>query len=125
MKHISLTLHAPTLMAGSFASYTVGGEISNEGVLGHGYVSNPQAGKVVTCAANPDLGVNAHMFSEKFDGYLFGEKKEMTWKKPKPGCIGGIVYYCDKCDKMVCEFCYTHAQSMIEKKRKEAKRCSR
>ena len=28
----------------------------------------------------------------------------------------------DKCDKMVCEFCYTHAQSMIEKKKKEAKR---
>ena len=69
-----------------------------------------------------DSGVKAHKYSETFHGRLFGEKKEMAWKKPKAGCIGGTVYYCDKCVKMVCEFCYTHTQSMIEKKRKEAKR---
>ena len=84
-----------------------------------------KAGKVVKCAGDSDSSVTAHTFSEKFDGYLFGEKKEMTWKKPKTGCIGGTVYYCDKCDKMVCEFCYTHAQNMIEKKKKEAKRSRR
>ena len=80
---------------------------------------------MVKCAGDSDSSVTAHTFSEKFDGYLFGEKKEMTWEKPKTGCIGGTVYYCDKCDKIVCELCYTHAQNMIEKKKKEAKRSRR
>ena len=74
------------------------------------------------CTGDLDSGVKAHKYSETFHGRLFGEKKEMTWKKPKADCIGGTFYYCDKCVKMVCEFCYTHAKSMIEKKKKEAKR---
>ena len=75
-----------------------------------------QAGTVLKCVGNTDSDVRSHTFGKEFEGFVFGERKLMTWEKPSAGCMGGCAYFCNTCAKVTCEFCYTHAMGKTKKR---------